>query len=783
MKTTISIFILALTATIGLAQTNLTALLQQGMLEEQANRNLDAAVSNYQALAAQFDQNRQLAATAIFRLGECYRMQGRTNEAADQYHRIVNEFSDQSTLVTLSRQNLVGLGTAPSNRTSEAMQIAQVKAQDDARAAAVTTTEQDQEIQRIQRLLQDSPDLVNAPGGDLPLLRAAAAGWPDVVNYLLDHGAKIDAAYTDGYTALHKAAAAGNKAMVKLLLDRGADVNAKTLTDGTPLVLAAKKGYQLVAEVLLANKAEVNVSDSSGKTPLDYAAQTGALELSRSLLAAGADPNLQTRYGQTPLSYAAGNSEAIVKALLDAKADPNLGLLDLPLFAAVFKNDLGSAERLLQAGADPNAVGKVDYNGRGNMFAMNASSLTPLWMAACFDRPAMVQLLLKYKADPDGAQTEGKPVIFSALSNTNILEILLNGGADPNARNNSARDGAPQNTTPLIEMASGKSLLTLKILLKHGADVNARNNWNVTALHRAVFEMARTEEHWRFLEDLLDHKADPNVRDERGSTPLDYVRGWPDRDARDRAIALLHQHGALDNLPDWQTIRYYRSTTNTPEIAFQKGTNDWNRFTLMELVANRERSFTYDHPQYMPRPGSSGLSGTSLGSDFLFPDLNHLVIVRPQRDGKAFKRIPVNLLDATNGIDCANDVTLEFGDRIEIPERPHKLSEQDTWTRNQIDLIKKCLKARAGEANLIVTGGQTITLPLKDFESSIVSILRSGPAQEVLTSSSDLSRVKITHRDPASGKKKDWILDCRETGPDNDLKVRDGDVIEVPQKP
>src|SRR6185369_4545121 len=121
----ISIFILALTATIGLAQTNLTALLQQGMLEEQANRNLDAAVSNYQALAAQFDQNRQLAATAIFRLGECYRMQGRTNEAVDQYHRIVNEFSDQSMLVTLSRQNLVGLGTAPSNRTSEAMQIAQ----------------------------------------------------------------------------------------------------------------------------------------------------------------------------------------------------------------------------------------------------------------------------------------------------------------------------------------------------------------------------------------------------------------------------------------------------------------------------------------------------------------------------------------------------------------------------------------------------------------------------------------------------------------------------------
>ena len=96
------------------AQTNdLSTLLQQGLFEEQASRNLDAAISNYQALAAQFDQNRQVAATAVFRLGECYRMQGKTNEAAAQYQRILREFSDQTTLATLSRQDLTGMGTTP----------------------------------------------------------------------------------------------------------------------------------------------------------------------------------------------------------------------------------------------------------------------------------------------------------------------------------------------------------------------------------------------------------------------------------------------------------------------------------------------------------------------------------------------------------------------------------------------------------------------------------------------------------------------------------------------
>ena len=39
-------------------------------------------------------------------------MQGKTNEAAQEYQRIVNEFSDQTTLVTLSRQNLAGMGMA-----------------------------------------------------------------------------------------------------------------------------------------------------------------------------------------------------------------------------------------------------------------------------------------------------------------------------------------------------------------------------------------------------------------------------------------------------------------------------------------------------------------------------------------------------------------------------------------------------------------------------------------------------------------------------------------------
>src|ERR1039457_4840993 len=103
--------VLTLIPAAGHAATNdLTALLQQALFEEQANRNLDAAIEDYAALAKQFDKDRQLAATAVFRLGECYRMQGKTNEAALEYQRILRDFSDQQTLATLSRQDLTGMG-------------------------------------------------------------------------------------------------------------------------------------------------------------------------------------------------------------------------------------------------------------------------------------------------------------------------------------------------------------------------------------------------------------------------------------------------------------------------------------------------------------------------------------------------------------------------------------------------------------------------------------------------------------------------------------------------
>ena len=75
--------------------------LATGVVEEEANLDLNAAVQSYRSVLTQFDGQRPLAAHALFRLGECYRKLGRMEEAKAQYARVIREFPDQTYLAQL----------------------------------------------------------------------------------------------------------------------------------------------------------------------------------------------------------------------------------------------------------------------------------------------------------------------------------------------------------------------------------------------------------------------------------------------------------------------------------------------------------------------------------------------------------------------------------------------------------------------------------------------------------------------------------------------------------
>lgn len=869
------------------AQTNnLTALLQQGLFEEQANRNLDAAIADYQALATQFDKDRQLAATAIFRLGECYRMQGKTNEAALEYKRIVNEFSDQTSLATLSRQNLTGMGMSPAQVASEgvvkerlllarqielaeqdladAQRLSQigVAPQDKARTAerevlrlkqqlaaldagkvdlpdlaASASSEEDKEIQRIQTMIQNSPDLINAPsvganGNLTPLENAASHGWLKVAAYLLDHGADVNAR---GGTALFEATKAGNRAMVELLLSRGANVNANQAdTEGnTPLHIAAINGFQAVTEALLANKADVNAQNRSGNTPLLLAAQRNNPKILSLLLEHRADVNVSDHSGTTPLMAAAGNKQPeVVKMLLAAKADPNAGKRDAPLLCAIHNRDVASAELLLQAGANPNAKGPVDFS-----IPNNSSGITPLYAAIYSDQLPMVQLLLKYKADPNDSKADGKPLIFAAVPHLDILAALLDAGADTNPSNSHVPNNPVWDGVSPLMLAVGNSyfetlagnLAAAKLLLAHGANPNPMNSDGNTALSWAFGSIY--SERWvndptrlELAKLLLDHHANPNVRDKNGLTPLDRLKltlasntASSDQKALAGQLAdLLRQHGALDVLPDWDRITVSRPLAKYSAAIFYKGTNDWNRFTLFDLLGVQYDLLTASPGGVggvtrVPAP-TYGANGTVVQNSLTFPDFGRIVIHRPPASGTNWTELKINLSRAFDFGDCTADVPLQFGDVVEIPEADHVINEP--WrglSTNALFTLKNCLTrhlqvtVNGQTTNLTIAPYVEIIMPqsLRYRHTTALSILplEMQPPQiyllenepfmiwpvlensKLLLASSDLSRVTVKRRDTVTGKTREWTVDCSNPNSPPNFWLRDGDVITVPEKP
>ncbi len=426
--TTATAIALAAAMTASGATNDLTALVQKGLFEEEANHNLDAAVTSYQSAVNSYDSDRQLAATAVFRLGECYRKLGRTNEANAEYERVLRDFGDQAKLVELARGYVSK--TEPASLDFE----------------AVSDLEEQKQLAATEEMIKNSPDLINS--SQAPLKTAAAAGWISVARLLLDNGANPNL-MENGGLPLCDAAAAGHKEMVELLLEHGSDVNGRDSHGKSALDYAAGNGFEGVAQVLIEHHADPNFA-------LTVAFVSGQDKIAKFLLAHGAAINGTNNAGQTPL-IAAINAKrpAVVALLLSLGANVNAPETDgaTPLGAALQRGQIPMVEALLTNGADPNirfdAV--VDRDG-----AQRTHRVTPLIMAV------------------ESLQSEFRPRLprprrFGEADHTSIEPVtdLLKHGADPNI-------GDEDGVTPLdyaIQLDKGTNVMD--VLLKAGANVNA----------------------------------------------------------------------------------------------------------------------------------------------------------------------------------------------------------------------------------------------------------------------------------------------------------------------
>jgi hypothetical protein len=128
MKTLLTVAMLVGAAALAGAQDRLADQLRKGIVQEETSQNPEKAMQAYKAIVAQFDEDRKVAATALYRLAECYRKVGMRTDAQAAYQRIVREFGDQTAMADSSRHQLMdtfGVSDLRTARESEALLKAQ----------------------------------------------------------------------------------------------------------------------------------------------------------------------------------------------------------------------------------------------------------------------------------------------------------------------------------------------------------------------------------------------------------------------------------------------------------------------------------------------------------------------------------------------------------------------------------------------------------------------------------------------------------------------------------
>ena len=105
-------------------------------------------------------------------------------------------------------------------------------------------------------------------------------------------------------TPLHWAARAGALTCAEWLLEHGADVNAVTASKRTPLHLVAERGAVGSLWLLSDYGADLNAQDTKGRTPLHRATYEGQVDSAEALIVLGASTRIQGKSGKNPLEVA-----------------------------------------------------------------------------------------------------------------------------------------------------------------------------------------------------------------------------------------------------------------------------------------------------------------------------------------------------------------------------------------------------------------------------------------------------------------------------------------------
>ncbi|KAJ8126777.1 hypothetical protein O1611_g6861 [Lasiodiplodia mahajangana] len=389
----------------------------------------------------------------------------------------------------------------------------------------------------VEHLCAKHPNLMDARDGRgrTPLSYAAEKGHYEIAGYLLKRGAIADSDNEIGLTPMHYAASKGHADVARLLIDAGISPLIRrtksaspygynvTMTalqyafesehDGVldvflPLVPASEANRCLhwasktdhLEMVLKTGNADVD-SYCNGRTKLSRAAENYDLEAIELLLRYGADPNRRCEmdtsdYGETTIAQSLNcpGGPTAIHALA--------GYFDMKTI--VGDEDLKRARQclgiLISYGAQVDARADDAYETTWRVGGEQDDDLTALHYA------------VRQYGDHGGFGTW-----FYGQTQETLAKLLLEAGADPNARSKRGRN--------CIHFANPEQPGLIDVLVAGGADVNATDNDGQSPLLALLMpkRLHSTKPNVEVFTKLIQNGADTGISPKDGNAVLHMI--------------------------------------------------------------------------------------------------------------------------------------------------------------------------------------------------------------------------------------------------------------------
>ncbi|WP_147677670.1 ankyrin repeat domain-containing protein [Algibacter pacificus] len=408
----------------------------------------------------------------------------------------------------------------------------------------------------VKHLLSFKENEVNklTHDGRTYLFWASYSGNLELVNYLLENGARVDIIDDKGSSPLIFAAAAGetNTKIYDALIAKGANVKTETSKDGANalLLLIPKVSNFDIVDYFETKGVSLKSKDHYGNGVFNYTAKSGNIDMLKKLVAKGIEYNTTNKKGGNAFIFASqggrghSNGMDVFNYLESLGINPNVTTTEgvNPLLNVVSSTkDINIIDYFIGKGIDVNQADKkgntpfmkaaqsnsldivkhlAKHNKNINL--KNKDGQSALTLAVERNKPEVIEYLLANNADATIIDAKGNNLAYylvNAFSRRNKAGFYEKAELLKAHNVNFSSKQADNNT--LYHIAIEKlDLDLLKFLEPSKIDINARNNDGLSVLHIAAMKSKDTT----ILKYLIAQGADKKALTEFDESVFDLAQ-------------------------------------------------------------------------------------------------------------------------------------------------------------------------------------------------------------------------------------------------------------------